>query len=75
MDQLGPRLELLNTLVNERLAIAAKEIFGIAARIIWEVENQHETEVSRLRQENDRQQKLLDGMLKPGDVRLQRAGW
>ena len=70
MDQ----LELLNTLVNERLSIAAKEIYGISARIIWEVEHKYKEDVSRLQKENERAQKLLDAMLKP-DVRIQRAGW
>ncbi|XP_078146341.1 uncharacterized protein LOC144542865 [Centroberyx gerrardi] len=51
-------------LVKQRLTAAAEEIFGLLA--------EYEEEVSRSKEQNDRQRKLLDAVLNP-EVRLHRA--
>ncbi|XP_033491593.1 uncharacterized protein LOC117262646 [Epinephelus lanceolatus] len=62
------KVELLRSLVCERLTAAAEEIFGLVERTIAE----YEEELCRSNQENERQRKLLDAVLKP-QVRVHRA--
>lgn len=65
------QIQLLKVLVNERLAVAAEEIFGIVERIIVE----YEEEFSRATREmtQNHQHTLRDTSPKP-DIKLQRAG-
>ncbi|KAI3358270.1 hypothetical protein L3Q82_003267 [Scortum barcoo] len=56
-------------LVKQRLTAAAEEIFVLFERTIAE----YEEELSRSKEENERQRKLLDAVFKP-EVRLHRAG-
>ena len=56
--------------MEQRRSAAGEEIFGLVEGTIAE----NEEEFSRSKQENDRQQKLLDAVLNP-EVRLHRAGW
>ncbi|XP_029009201.1 zinc finger protein OZF-like [Betta splendens] len=60
-------LEMLRVLVNERLTAAADEIFGLFAQTVGEYEDQ----LYRLKQENERQSKLLHVVFTP-EVRLNR---
>ncbi|KAM6950308.1 uncharacterized protein PEZ65_023343 [Lycodopsis pacificus] len=62
------RVQMLRSLVNQRLTVAVEEIFGLFERTIAE----YEEELSGSKEENDRQRKLLDAVLNPV-VRLQRA--
>ncbi|KAI3358271.1 hypothetical protein L3Q82_003268 [Scortum barcoo] len=55
-------------LVKQRLTAAAEEIFVLFERTIAE----YEEELSRSKEENERQRKLLDAVFKP-EVRLHRA--
>ena len=62
---------LLDQQVNKRLsAAAAGDIFGMVGRILSE----YEERALGSRQENERQRRLLDTLLKP-EIRLQRSGW
>ena len=60
---------MLRATMKQRLTAAVEEIFGLFERTIAE----YEEEVSRSKQENDRQRKLLDAVLNP-EIRLHRAG-
>ncbi|XP_042370430.1 histone H3.v1-like, partial [Plectropomus leopardus] len=60
--------EMLSLLVKQRLTAAAEEIFGLFERSIAE----YEEELSRSKEENERQQKLLDAVFSP-QLRLHRA--
>ncbi|KAI3358992.1 hypothetical protein L3Q82_015374 [Scortum barcoo] len=59
---------MLRALVKQRLTAAAEEIFVLFERTIAE----YEEELSRSKEENERQRKLLDAVFKP-EVRLHRA--
>ncbi|XP_033492635.1 uncharacterized protein LOC117263429 [Epinephelus lanceolatus] len=61
-------VQVLRELVKQRLTAAAEEIFGLFDRTIAE----YEEELSRSKEENERQQKLLDAVLNP-QLRLHRA--
>ncbi|KAM4624529.1 uncharacterized protein ACJ7VT_005382 [Polymixia lowei] len=50
------KIQILRALVNERLTAAVEDICGVLGRTMAE----YEEEVSRLNEENSRQQKLLD---------------
>ena len=63
-------LQTLKSLVNERLSAAAEEIFGTVGQIVTE----YEDEAFSLKQEIDRQSRLLDMVLNPY-IKLYRAGW
>ena len=63
-------LQALASLVNKRLSAAAEEIFGTVGQIITE----YEDEAFSLKKEIDRQNRLLDMVLKP-HIKLHRAGW
>ncbi|KAM6925820.1 uncharacterized protein PEZ65_009424 [Lycodopsis pacificus] len=62
------KLEMLRSLVNQRLTAADEEIFGLFERTIAE----YEEELSRSKEENKRQRELLDAVFNP-EVRIQRA--
>ncbi|XP_075937410.1 uncharacterized protein LOC142938083 [Anarhichas minor] len=62
------KVNMLRCLVNQRLTAAAEEICGLFERTIAE----YEEELSRSKEENERQQKLLDAVLIP-QLRLHRA--
>ncbi|XP_071373150.1 zinc finger protein OZF-like [Centroberyx affinis] len=62
------KVQQLRALVKQRLTAAAEEIFGLFERTIAD----YEEEASGLKEENDRQRKLLDAVLNP-EVRLHRA--
>ncbi|KAM6949807.1 uncharacterized protein PEZ65_019361 [Lycodopsis pacificus] len=62
------KVEMLRSLVNQRLTAAAEEIFGLFERTIAE----HEEELCRSKEENERQRKLLDAVFNSG-VRKQSA--
>ncbi|XP_068583636.1 zinc finger protein 582-like [Cebidichthys violaceus] len=62
------KVQMLRCLVNQRLTAAAEEIFGLFERTIAE----HEEERSALKEENERQRKLLDAVFNP-QPRLHRA--
>lgn len=62
-------IHVLRMWVNERLAAVAEEILRIFEKTIAE----YEDKVSRSEQENCRQRKLLDVVLKP-EIKLHRAG-
>ncbi|XP_041867517.1 zinc finger and BTB domain-containing protein 49-like [Melanotaenia boesemani] len=55
------KIEMLRLLINQRLTAAAEEIFGVFGRTIAE----YEEEISRSKQEIDRQRRLLDLSKKP----------
>ncbi|XP_075963318.1 uncharacterized protein LOC142967709 [Anarhichas minor] len=62
------KVQMLRCLVNQRLTAAAEEIFGLFERTIVE----YEEELSRSKEQNERQQTLLDAVFNP-EVRIQRA--
>ncbi|XP_074470435.1 uncharacterized protein LOC141754901 [Sebastes fasciatus] len=62
------KVQMLRALVKQRLTAAAEEICGLFERTIAE----YEEELSRSKEENERQQKLLDAVLHP-EVRIHRA--
>ncbi|XP_068590947.1 SWI/SNF complex subunit SMARCC1-like [Cebidichthys violaceus] len=62
------KVQMLRSLVNQRLTAADEEIFGLLERTIAE----YEEELSRSKEENERQRKLLDAVCNP-EVRIQRA--
>ncbi|XP_044028044.1 zinc finger protein OZF-like [Siniperca chuatsi] len=62
------KVQMLRAFVNQRLSAAAEEIFGLFERTIAE----HEEELCRSKEENERQRKLLDAVFQP-EVRLHRA--
>lgn len=64
------KVQQLRCSVKQRLTEAAEDIFVLFERTIAEYEEQ----LSRSTQENERQRKLLDAVLKP-EVRLRRKGW
>ncbi|XP_029299119.1 zinc finger protein 79-like [Cottoperca gobio] len=55
------KIEMLRLLINQRLTVAAEEIFGVFGRTIAE----YEEEISRSKLEIDRQGRLLDLSRKP----------
>ncbi|XP_034023503.1 zinc finger protein 180-like [Thalassophryne amazonica] len=55
------KVQMLRTLVKQRLNAAAEEIFGLYERTIAE----YEEELCRSKEENDRQRKLLETVFKP----------
>ncbi|XP_068440765.1 zinc finger and SCAN domain-containing protein 31-like isoform X3 [Clinocottus analis] len=59
------KVKVLRALVNQRLAAAAEEIFGLFEKTIAE----YEEELSSSREENERQRRLLDAVSKP-EVKL-----
>ncbi|XP_028440253.1 zinc finger and SCAN domain-containing protein 2-like [Perca flavescens] len=62
------KVQMLRAFVNQRLTAAAEEIFELFERTIAE----YEEELGRSKEENERQQKLLDAVFNP-QLRLQRA--
>ncbi|XP_078112507.1 uncharacterized protein LOC144521776 isoform X4 [Sander vitreus] len=62
------KVQMLRALVEQRLTAAAEEIFGLFERTIAE----YEEELCRSKEENERQQKLLDAVFNP-QLRLHRA--
>ncbi|XP_037651667.1 UPF0746 protein DDB_G0281095-like isoform X2 [Sebastes umbrosus] len=62
------KVQMLRALVKQRLTAAAEEICGLFERTIAE----YEEELSRSKEENERQQKLLDAVLHP-QLQLHRA--
>ncbi|KAM6922866.1 uncharacterized protein PEZ65_011172 [Lycodopsis pacificus] len=62
------KLEMLRSLLNQRLTAADEEIFGLFERTIAE----YEEERSRSKEANKRQRELLDAVLNP-EIRIQRA--
>ncbi|TNN22619.1 hypothetical protein EYF80_067267 [Liparis tanakae] len=64
------KAQMLRGLVNQRLTAAAQEICGLFEGTMSE----YEEELCSLKEENERQRRLLDAVFNP-DVRLQRAGW
>ncbi|XP_075949758.1 uncharacterized protein LOC142951818 isoform X1 [Anarhichas minor] len=62
------QVQMLRSLVNQRLTAAAEEIFGLFERTIAE----YEEKLYRTKEENERQRKLLDAVFNP-EVRKQRA--
>lgn len=63
------KVQLFRSLVKQRLAAAAEEIFGLFERAVAE----YEEELGRSREENRRQRQLLDAVLEP-QLRLRRTG-
>lgn len=63
------KIQLLRAFLNQRLTVAADEIFGAVEKTIAE----YQEEVSRSKKENDRLQNILDIVIKP-EIKLQRAG-
>ncbi|XP_033465423.2 uncharacterized protein LOC117245920 [Epinephelus lanceolatus] len=55
------KVQMLRSLVKQRLTAAAEEIFGLFERTIAE----YEEELCRSKEENERQQKLLDAVFNP----------
>ncbi|XP_059205212.1 zinc finger protein 184-like [Centropristis striata] len=55
------KVQTVRALVEQRLTAAAEEIFGLFERTIAE----YEEELCRSREKNERQQKLLDALVKP----------
>ncbi|KAK9526599.1 hypothetical protein VZT92_015288 [Zoarces viviparus] len=62
------KVQMLRCFVNQRLTAAAEEIFGVFERTIAE----YEEELSRSKEEIERQRKLLDAVFIP-QLRLHRA--
>ncbi|XP_028440187.1 zinc finger and SCAN domain-containing protein 12-like [Perca flavescens] len=62
------KVQMLRSLVEQRLTAAAEEIFGLFERTIAE----YEEELCRSKEKNERQQKLLDAVYNP-QLRLHRA--
>ncbi|XP_078112520.1 uncharacterized protein LOC144521785 [Sander vitreus] len=62
------KVQMLRAFVNQRLTAAAEEIFGLFERTIAE----YEEVLCRSKEENERQQKLLDAVFNP-QLRLHRA--
>ncbi|TNN42928.1 hypothetical protein EYF80_046876 [Liparis tanakae] len=62
------KAQMLRGLVNQRLSAAAQEICGLFEGTISE----YEEELCSLKEENQRQRRLLDAVFNP-EVRLQRA--
>ncbi|XP_075947907.1 uncharacterized protein LOC142949910 isoform X3 [Anarhichas minor] len=62
------KVQMLRCLLNQRLTAADEEIFGLFERTIAE----YEEEVSALKEQNERQRKLLDAVYNP-QLRLHRA--
>nr|XP_057929986.1 zinc finger protein OZF-like [Doryrhamphus excisus] len=58
------KVQMLRALMEQRLNAAVEEIFGLFERTIAE----YEEELSRTKEENARQQELLDAFLKPQDL-------
>ncbi|XP_054620828.1 zinc finger and SCAN domain-containing protein 2-like [Dunckerocampus dactyliophorus] len=63
------KVQILRALVNRRLTAAVEEIFVVFERTIAE----YEGELSRTKEENERQRKLLNAVFKDPQVVLQRA--
>ncbi|XP_041664812.1 gastrula zinc finger protein XlCGF57.1-like isoform X1 [Cheilinus undulatus] len=61
-------IQMLRSVVNQRLTAAVEEVFELLQRAISEYEDQ----LSRAKEENHRQQKLLDAVYNP-EVQLHRA--
>nr|XP_033472240.1 gastrula zinc finger protein XlCGF42.1-like [Epinephelus lanceolatus] len=55
------KVQMLRSLVTQRLTVAAEEIFGLFERTISE----YEEELSRAKEENERQRKLLELRVEP----------
>lgn len=64
-----PKVQVFRSLVKQRLAAAAEEIFGLFERTIAEYEEQ----LGRSQAENRRQRQLLDAVFEP-QLRLRRTG-
>ncbi|XP_049424969.1 uncharacterized protein LOC125884173 isoform X2 [Epinephelus fuscoguttatus] len=62
------KVQMLRSLVKQRLTAAAEEIFGLVERTIAE----YEEELCRSKEENERQRKLLDAVFNP-QLRLHRT--
>lgn len=63
------KVEMFRLFATQRLTAAAEEIFGLFERTAAEYEEQ----LHRSKQENEKQRKLLEAVLRP-EVRLNRAG-
>ena len=63
------KVQMLLSLKKQRLTAAAEEIFALFEKTIAE----HDEELSRPKEENERLQKLLDAFLQP-QLRIHRAG-
>ncbi|XP_077397726.1 uncharacterized protein LOC144033471 [Festucalex cinctus] len=55
------KVEMLRSLLNQRLSSAVEEVIGVFARTIAE----YEEELSRTKEENERQRRLLAAVFKP----------
>ncbi|XP_061890207.1 uncharacterized protein LOC133640668 isoform X2 [Entelurus aequoreus] len=64
------KLQMLRALVNQRLSAAVEEIFVMFERTIAE----YEEELSRTKEEKERQHQLLDAVFKTHQVELHRTG-
>lgn len=64
------KVEMLRALLNQRLSAAVEEILVVFERTIAE----YEEELSRTKEENERQRKLLDAALKKPQVVLDKYG-
>ncbi|XP_054627907.1 zinc finger protein 394-like isoform X2 [Dunckerocampus dactyliophorus] len=63
------KVQMLRALVNQRLTAAVEEIFVVLERTIAE----YEEELSRTKEDNERQRQLLDAIFKKHQVVLHRA--
>nr|XP_057945596.1 zinc finger protein 287-like [Doryrhamphus excisus] len=63
------QVQMLRALVNQRLTAAVEEIFVVLERTIAE----YEEELSRTKEENERQRQLLDAVFRKQEVVLHRA--
>ncbi|XP_054655702.1 zinc finger and SCAN domain-containing protein 2-like [Dunckerocampus dactyliophorus] len=63
------KVQMLRALVNQRLTVAVEEIFQVLERTIAE----YEEELSRIKEDNERQRQLLDFVFKKSQVVLHRA--
>nr|XP_057945602.1 zinc finger protein 500-like [Doryrhamphus excisus] len=63
------QVQMLRALVNQRLTAAVEEIFVVLERTIAE----YEEELSRTKEENERQRQLLDAVFRKHQVVLHRA--
>ncbi|XP_054626332.1 uncharacterized protein LOC129178287 isoform X3 [Dunckerocampus dactyliophorus] len=63
------KVQMLRALVNQRLTVAVEEMFVVLERTIAE----YEEELSRTKEENERQRQLLDAVFKKHQVVLHRA--
>lgn len=63
------KVQVFRSLVKQRLAVAAEEIFGLFERTVAEFEE----DLGRSQEQNRRQRQLLDAVFEP-QLRLRRTG-